>query len=464
MHALLTDRYELAMLGAYLREGIAERRGVFELSVRRLPAHRRFLLVAGIDRAVRYLRDLRFSDEEIAYLRTAPGLADVMSDAMAHYLREFRFRGDVDVIPEGEVAFESEPLVRIDGTLAEGQLIETFLLGVINAETRVASKAARVVLAAEGRPVYEFGARRHDPAAAPYAGRAAYIAGCAATSCEEAGLRFGVPIAGTCAHSYVLSHVDDGEAAAFERFAEAFTSGTTLLIDTFDTREGALRAAAAGPNVRAVRLDSGDLDALGHDVRRILDAADRRDVQLIASDDLDEHRIGALLRAGAPYDAFGVGTAIALTPDAPSLGAIYKLVEIEDRRGVRVPVGKRSAGKPSFGGAKQVWRRRDPHGTLVEDIVSRAEEAGPDGAEALMVPLMRMGKLVRDLPSAHEATRAARERAAAAVASLPARLRALGDGVEEPYAVSFSDALKALGLAEAGAAAGIARGPDRASR
>ncbi len=445
MHALLTDRYELAMLGAYLREGIAERRGVFELSVRRLPPHRRFLLVAGIDRALRYLRDLRFTDDEVEYLRRAPGLADVMTDAMVHYLREFRFRGDVDAIPEGEVCFESEPIVRVDATLAEAQLLETFLLGVINAETRVASKAARVVYAADGRPVYEFGARRHDPAGAPFAGRAAWIAGCAGSSCEEAGLRFGVPVSGTCAHSYVLAHVDDGEAAAFARFADAFESGTTLLIDTFDTREGALHAASAGPNVRAVRVDSGDLDALGRDVRRILDAAGRGDVKILASDDLDEHRIDALVKAGAPYDGFGVGTAIALTPDAPSLGAIYKLVEIEDRRGVRVPVGKRSPGKPSLGGAKQVWRRRGDDGTLLEDLLghaSEAPEALPVDAAPLLVPLMRMGKLLREMPDAHEAARAARERAAGSIASLPARLRAIDDAPSEPYSVTVTDALK----------------------
>jgi len=442
--ALLTDRYELAMLGAYLREGIAERRAVFELSVRRLPAHRRFLLVAGIDRAVRYLRDLRFTDNEIEHLRGAPGLSDVMSDAMVSYLREFRFRGDVDAIPEGEVAFEGEPILRIEGTLADGQLLETFLLGVINAETRVASKAARVVLAAEGRTVLEFGSRRADPFAAPYAARAAYLAGCAATSCEAAGMLFGVPVAGTCAHSYVLAHADDGEPVAFQRFAEAFPHGTSLLIDTFDARQGALHAAAAGPSVRAVRVDSGDLLALGHDVRRILDAAGRRDVEMIASDDLDEHRIRALVRGGAPYDAFGVGTAIALTPDAPSLGAIYKLVEIEDRRGHRVPVGKRSPGKPTSGGARQVWRRRDARGAMVTDVVGRADEAEETAdlrdAEALLTPIMRRGKLVREAPDQHVATQEARARAARAVASLPAALRDI-EGDFAAYPVTVTEAL-----------------------
>lgn len=449
MHALLTDRYELAMLGAYLHEGIAERRAVFELSVRRLPPHRAFLLVAGIDRIVRYLMNLRFTDEDIEYLRRAPGLGDVMTEAMVTYLREFRFRGDVDVVPEGEVVFESEPLVRIEGSLAEGQLIETFLLGVINAETRIASKAARVVLAAGGRSVLEFGSRRADPVSAPYAARAAWIAGCAATSCEEAGRAFGIPVAGTCAHSYVLAHVDDGEEEAFRRFAAAFPGGTSLLIDTYDTRRGALHAAEAGPSVRAVRIDSGDLGVLGHDVRKILDGRGRSDVQLVASDDLDEHKIRQFVRDGAPYDVFGVGTAIALTPDAPSLGAIYKLVEIEDRRGVRVPVGKRSPGKPSYGGGKQVYRRRDAGGRLIEDIVGRADETAEADrvreGEALLVPVMRRGKLVRDLPEAREAAEEARRRASRALASLPEALREVdGESTTARYPVGFSDALKAL--------------------
>jgi nicotinate phosphoribosyltransferase len=448
MHALLTDRYELAMLGAYLREGIAERRGSFELSVRRLPPDRRFLLVAGIDRVVRYLRDLSFTDAEVEHLRAQPGLADVMTSAMEGYLREFRFRGDLDAIPEGSLAFEGEPILRVTGSLAEAQLLETFLLGVINTETRVASKAARVVLAAGDRPVLEFGARRVDPLTAPHAGRAAYVAGCAATSCEQAGLTFGVPVAGTLAHSYVLAHVDDGEEAALHRFAGSFPQGTTLLIDTFDARRGALRAARAGAAVRAVRIDSGDLLALGHDVRRILDAAGRPDIQLIASDDLDEQRIAALLSAGAPYDAFGVGTAITLTPDAPSLGAIYKLVQIEDRRGVQVPVGKRSPGKPSVAGAKQVYRRLDEAGALVEDTVRLADDAldppPDDGALPLLVPLMRSGKLVRDLPSPAEATREARERAARSLRSLPGPLRDLTAGVSPPSPVTVSPALGAL--------------------
>ena len=449
MDALLTDRYELAMLGAYLREGIAERRAVFELSVRRLPSCRRFLLVAGIDRLVRYLRDLRFTDADIAYLRAAPGLSDVMSDALVSWLQAFQFRGDLDAVAEGEVVFEDEPILRVEGSLAEAQVLETFLLGVINAETRVASKAARVVLAAQGRPVFEFGARRADPLSAPTSARAAWIAGCASSSCEAAGMRYGVPVAGTVGHSYVMAHVDDGEGAAFARFAEAFpTAGATLLVDTWDTRHGALLAARAGDGVRAVRLDSGDLSALSRDVRRILDASGRGDVQIVASDDLDEHRIVALLGDGAPVDGFGVGTAIALTPDAPSLGAVYKLVEVEDRRGVRVPVGKRSPAKPSFGGRKQVWRHHGPDGVMREDLIGLADDgvepAAVTAGVPLLTPVLRHGKLLSDLPTPVEATLLARARAAASLAALPLALRRLDGDVDGRYAVSFTDALKAL--------------------
>lgn len=447
MDALLTDRYELAMLGAYLREGIAERRATFELSVRRLGPARRFLLIAGIDRALRYLRDLRFTSDDIAYLRQAPGLTELMSDSLVSWLESFQFRGDLDVIPEGELAFDDEPILRVEGSLAETQVLETFLLGVINAETRVASKAARVALAAGGRPVFEFGARRGDPLAAPFAARAAWIAGCASSSCEAAGMRFGVQIAGTLGHSYVLAHVDDGEAAAFARYVMASReTEATVLLDTYDTRQGALHAARAGAGLRAVRLDSGDLDALSRDVRAILDAAGRDDVRIIASDDLDEHRIEALLAAGAPIDGFGVGTAIALTPDAPSLGAVYKLVEVEDRRGVMVPVGKRSPAKPSFGGRKQVWRRFDAHGTLREDLIDRADGLPEADAPWLPVlqPVMRRGKLLSELPSPADATRAARERAARSLASLPGGLRRLDHAPDARHPVRFSDALKAL--------------------
>ncbi len=446
MHALLTDRYELAMLGAYLREGIAQRRAVFELSLRKLPRHRRFMVVAGIDRIVRYLQSLRFEPAEIEYLASATGLKDVMTPEVIRYLQDFAFRGHVDAMREGEVAFGGEPLVRVESTLAEAQILETFLLGVINHETKVATKTARVVLATNGRPVFEFGARRIDPESSPHAARAAWIAGVAATSCEQAGMQYGIPVSGTCAHSYMLAHVDEGEESAFEQFAAAFPRGTTLLIDTYDTHRGALRAAAAGPNVRSVRIDSGDLARLGHDVRSILDAAGRGDVKIVGSDDMDEYMILELLAAGAPYDAFGVGTAIVLSPDAPSLGAVYKLVEVDDRRGARVAVAKRAPGKASYGGAKQVYRRFGPDGRMRGDVVTRASE-DPAG-EALLVPVMRDGRLVDPLPSAPEAARLARERAQRCMAQLPDAQRVIQrEETLEPsaqYTVEASAALRSV--------------------
>lgn len=445
MFSLYTDRYQLSMLGAYLREGIASRRAVFELSMRKLPRARRFLVVAGIDRALRFLEGVRFTEDEIAYLRASPSLRDVMSDEMVAYLRDFRFRGQVYGVREGEVLMGGAPILRVEGTLAEAQIVETFLLGVINHESKVASKAARVVLAARGRPVMEFGARRLDPLAAPTAARAAYIAGCVGTSCEEAGFRYGVPVSGTCAHSYMLAHVDDGESGAFRAFAEAFPSGTSLLVDTWDTLRGAMRAADAGPAVKAVRIDSGDLARLGPQVRSILDAKGRSDVKLIGSDDMDEYKITALLDAGAPYDTFGVGTAIVLSPDSPSFGAVYKLVEVDDRRGVATPVAKRAPGKASYGGAKGVWRSYANDGAAREDVIALATEQ-PAG-EALFVEHMRDGKRT----SAHderEATRAARDYAKKQLERLPSAQRVIAleesTPASEQYAVSISEAVRKL--------------------
>lgn len=444
MFSLYTDRYQLSMLGAYLREGIAGRRAVFELSMRKLPRARRFLVVAGIDRALRFLENVRFTDDEIAYLRESSSLRDVMTDAMVDYLRSFRFRGSVFGLREGEVLMGGAPVLRVEGTLAEAQIVETFLLGVINHESKVASKAARVVMAARGRPVMEFGARRLDPLAAPTAARAAYIAGCIGTSCEEAGFRYGVPVSGTCAHSYMLAHVDDGEDGAFRAFAESFPSGTSLLVDTWDTLRGTLRAAKAGAPVKAVRVDSGDLARLGPQIRSILDAAGRKDVKIIGSDDMDEYKINALLDAGAPYDTFGVGTAIVLSPDSPSFGAVYKLVEVDDRRGVPTPVAKRAPGKASYGGKKGLWRK-SKDGVALEDTIAIATES-PEGV-SLYVEHMRDGKRL-STQSERDATKSAREYALSAIQTLPAaqKVVALEEAtpVADQYTVSISDAVRKL--------------------
>lgn len=388
-HALKTDRYELAMLGAYLKEGIAEKRAVFELYLRKLPAHRRYLVVCGISRILDYVKNLRFNHREIEYLSRVG--SDWMTPAVAKCLSDFYFKGDIDGMTEGEMAFGGEPIIRVSGTLAEAQLLETFMLGVINHECKVASKASRIVEAAQGKPVFEFGARRIDPEMAHRASRAAYIAGCVSTSCEEAGFLYDIPVSGTCAHSYMLAHVDDGEAGAFQKFTEAFSGGTTLLIDTYDTLNGALLASQAGPGVKAVRLDSGDLLALGPQVRSILDNAGREDVKIVASDDMDEYKIAKLIEGKAPYDSFGVGTAIVLSPDSPSFGAVYKLVEIEDKNGKMVSVAKKAPGKNSYGGSKQVWRQFD-NGVFVQDVVGLSTEQC--SGEKLLKPLIRRGDKV----------------------------------------------------------------------
>ena len=445
MFALHTDRYQLSMLGSYIREGIVARPSVFELSMRKLPRNRRFLVMVGMDRALRFLQDLRFSEEQISYLRKAPGLADVMTDGLVQYLRNFRFRGAVHGLAEGEVILSGSPVLRVEATLGEAQIIETFVLGVINHESKVASKAARVVLAAGGKPVFEFGARRLDPMAAPSAGRAAYIAGCVSSSCEESGYRFGVPVSGTCAHSYMLAHVDEGEEGAFHAFAESFPNGTSLLIDTWDTLRGALRAAKAGPSVHAVRVDSGDLARLGPQVRSILDAAGRKDIKLIASDDMDEYKIMSILAAGAPYDAFGVGTAIVLSPDSASFGAVYKLVLVHDRRGVAIPVAKRAPGKASYGGAKQVWRRFDSNGTPIEDVIALKDEKIE--GEALYVHHMEDGKMLGGV-SEQTATANARTLAMRRIVSLPLAQKVLAveesTPVSEQYTVTITDAVRKL--------------------
>ena len=383
----LTDRYQLTMLAAYAEHDLADRRAVFELFVRKLPPSRRYLVACGIGRAMSALSSLVIDDAEVARLAADPFFRSALERPKVRALFEgFRFRGRVHAVPEGRICFPGEPLIRVEGTLAEAQLVETLLLSIVNHDTRIASKCARIVQAAAGRPVYEFGSRRTHELAAVDAARAAFVAGFAGTSNEEANARHGVPIAGTMAHSFVLAyaadHGEDGEALAFQAMADTFPARPTFLVDTFDTSRGVDRAiAVAGAHLGGVRIDSGDLDALTRDARARLDAAGLADARVFLSDDLDEHRIDALVRAGAPVASFGVGTMAVATPDAPTLGAVYKLVAMEDARGRMVAVQKRSPGKGSSAAIKQVFRNA---GNLV-DVVSLDGEAG--GGEPLLVPI-----------------------------------------------------------------------------
>ncbi len=374
----LTDRYQLAMLAVYARCGLAHRRAVFELYARRLPSCRRYMVSCGLQRALHGLQGLHLGDEELAHLSQDPFLAKALEEPLVRdTLSGLRFQGKVWAVPEGRLCFPGEPLLRVEASLAEAQLVETFLLSVMNHDVRVASKCARIVEAARGRPCFELGARRAHEAAAIDAARAACVAGFTATSHEEAARRFGLPIVGTMAHSYILAHVvdagEDGEEAAFADFARTFSAPITCLVDTFDPLRGVERAArAVGAPLGGVRIDSGDLSSLAKEARLRLDAARLDATKIVLSDDLDEYRIAALLEAGTPVDIFGVGTMAVATPDAPSLGAVYKLVAMEDSAGHLIAVEKRAPGKGSAAGPKQVQRRMD----AFHDTITLVDEAG----------------------------------------------------------------------------------------
>ena len=368
--ALATDLYQLTMMAAYDAAGY-QARTTFELFVRELPDRRSYLVAAGLAQALDYLESVSFTADEIAWLRRLPALRDVPSRFFLDVLPAFRFSGEVWAVGEGEVVFAGEPLVRVTAPALEAQLVETALLAIIGFQTSVASKASRIVDAARGRTVVEFGSRRaHGLEAACLAARAACLVGFQGTSNVEAGRRFDIPVVGTMAHSWVMAF--DDELDAFRSYMAVFGTATTLLIDTYDTVAAARRIVEAGLRPAAVRLDSGDLGALARDVRGIFDAGGLAATRIFASGDLDEHRIASLLNQGAPIDAFGVGTAISTVRDAPALGAVYKLVDTE-HEGRHVAVIKLSTGKMTLPGAKQVWRVTND-GLASHDVLGLMDE------------------------------------------------------------------------------------------
>lgn len=393
MKALHTDLYQLTMAAGYSQAGKAAERGTFELFVRRLPKNRDFLLAAGLEQAVDYLLNLRFTGEQIDYLRGLPPFERV-SERFWEHLLEFRFTGDLFAMAEGTPFFAGEPIAIVRAPLLEAQIPETYLLATIGFQSMIASKAARVAAAAEGRPVIEFGSRRaQSPEAGVLAGRAAYIGGCAGTSNVEAGFRYGIPVYGTSAHSWVLAFED--ESTAFSKLQDLLGARTTYLIDSYDTIKGARKAVALGPPLSAVRLDSGDLVSLSRQVRRILDEGGMRAVQIMATNDLNEDRVAELVKAGAPIDSFGVGTDLATSADAPSLSVVYKLAEHE-AGGTRRYTAKYSRDKQTLPGAKQVFRYAD------RDVVACSGEQ-LSGGEALLHPVISNGKLVGRRRTASEA-------------------------------------------------------------
>ena len=427
---LATDLYELTMAAGYFDSGKQER-AAFELHVRRFPEGRSYLLAAGLEQACHYLEHLRFSARSIQYLRRHPAFAHV-SEGFFAYLSDFRFTGDLWAMPEGTVFFPGEPVLTVVAPLPEAQVVETYLLSTINYQTIVATKASRIVDAAQGLPVVDFGSRRaHGFGAAMLAARAGYIAGCASTSNVLAARELGIPAVGTAAHSWTMAF--DSEQAAFDAYQRVFPDSTTLLIDTYDTLEGARRAARLKGRVRAVRLDSGDLVKLSKQVRRILDSAGAAHVGIVASGDLNEHKIHAMLKAGAPITAFGVDTEMVTSRDDPAIAGVYKLVEIE-RDGKMVPRVKLSQDKATYPCQKQVFRQHDAQGLYVRDVVGIAHERLP--GEPLLGPVMQGGKLIAALPSID----AIRERGQACLQSLPRKHRRLSRPVR--YSVALSERLE----------------------
>ena len=398
---LLTDRYELTMLAAALADGTSERHCTFEVFARRLPEGRRYGVVAGTARVLDAIADFGFDDATTSWL-LEQGVVDKRAAA---FLADYRFTGDVVGYPEGELYFPSSPLLTVTGTFAEAVVLETLMLSILNHDAAVAAAAARMVTAAQGRPIIEMGSRRTHERAAVASARAAYLAGFASTSNLAAQREFGVPTAGTAAHAFTLLH--DDEAAAFRAQIASLGADTTLLVDTYDITQGIATAVeVAGPALGAVRIDSGDLGVLARHARAQLDALGARDTRIVVSGDLDEFAIAAL--AAAPVDAYGAGTAVVVGSGAPTAGLVYKLVEVEGR-----PVAKRSEHKASRGGRKWAYRSHKPTGTAIEEIIG-VESSPPADATALQVPLITAGERV-DSSTLEDA----RSRLRAALVTLP---------------------------------------------
>ncbi|MFC0098464.1 nicotinate phosphoribosyltransferase [Micromonospora marina] len=355
--ALLTDHYELTMVGAALRDGTADRRCVFEVFSRRLPTGRRYGVVAGTGRLIEMIRGFRFDPAEIDFLRRT----GVVDERAAQWLADYRFTGDIDGYAEGELFFPGSPILTVSGTFAECVVLETLVLSVLNHDCAVAAAAARMVTAARGRALIEMGSRRAHEEAAVAAARAAYLAGFRFTSNLAAGQRYGIPTAGTAAHAFTLLH--DDERAAFASQVATLGKDTTLLVDTYDIAQGIRNAiAVAGPELRAVRIDSGDLAVIAQQSRELLDSLGATETKIIVSGDLDEYAIAAL--AAEPVDMYGAGTAVVTGSGAPTAGLVYKLVEVEGR-----PVVKRSEHKATIGGRKVAVRRHKPTGTATEEVI-----------------------------------------------------------------------------------------------
>lgn len=433
---MLTDLYELAMCASYF-DNKRNEQATFDLFIRRLPPNRSYLVFAGLEQALIFLKKMRFSSEHISYLRKKGFKEDFLD-----YLRKFKFSGEVWAVPEGTIVFPNEPLLRVTAPIIEAQIVESFLLNTVNVQTTIASKASRVVTAAKGRPIIEFGLRRTQGTdAGMKAARCSYIAGCDGTSNVLAGMKYGIPVFGTMAHSFILFF--SREIEAFRAFAETFPKTSTFLIDTFDDIKGAEKAAVVakemekkGFKLNSVRLDSGDLIEISKKVRTLLDEKGLDYVKIFASGDLDEYRVEELLRKGAKIDAFGVGTRMSTSADRPYVDVIYKLSEKMDKTGKFMPAMKLSQGKITFPGRKQVLRIRDSVGKFVKDIIALHDEEVE--GEPLLTKVVEKGRIVYDLPSLE----AIREYALKNLARLPEKYKRLKNAPS--YPVELSTGLKKM--------------------
>ena len=429
---LLTDLYQLTMLQTYHAARMQEM-AVFDLFVRRLPAERGFLLAAGLEQALDYLENLRFTAAELDWLTDCGRF----NPSFVAWLETFRFAGDVDALPEGTVFFANEPILRVIAPLPQAQLVESRLINLLHYQTLIASKAARCVLAAPGKLLVDFGMRRaHGAEAALLAARANYLSGFAGTATVLAGMQFGIPVFGTMAHSLIQAF--DREEDAFAQFAATQPGHVTLLIDTYDTEAAARKLVELAPRlqergiaIRGVRLDSGDLAEHARLVRRILDEGGLPQVTILGSGDLDEQRIAKLLAVGAPFDGFGIGTRLDASTDAPTLDMVYKLQEYAGK-----PRRKRSEGKATWPGRKQIYRRSADDGRFVGDCLSL--EDAPQPGEPLLQPVMREGQRL----APPEPLSAIRERVQQQLAALPPALRA--NQADPPYPVEIALELREM--------------------
>ncbi|MCP5005149.1 MAG: nicotinate phosphoribosyltransferase [Planctomycetes bacterium] len=427
---ITTDLYQLTMAAGYF-ECKRDHTATFELFVRKLPQNRSYLVVAGLEQAIYYLTNISFTDAYVQYLKQLPLFKNV-SREFFRYLLKFRFRGDAYAVPEGTIVFANEPVLRVTASVIEAQIIETYLLSMMSYQTLVASKASRVVYAAKGKDVVDFGTRRaHSPQAGVLAARASYIGGCVGTSNVFTAYESGIPAIGTIAHSWIMAY--DDELKSFEDFQKVFPNNTTLLIDTYDTVTGARLATRIGKHLKGVRLDSGSLSRLSKRVRRILDNAGLEQVKITASGDLNEYKISELLKKSAPIDSFGVGTEMVTSKDSPALNVVYKLVEQEED-GIVIPKMKFSEDKVTYPAKKQIYRFYDKSMKSRKDLIGLACEK--HNAEILLVPVIKRGALSYNMPSLREIQKFARK----SISHLPEKFKRLD--CNTPYPVLISKRLR----------------------